>query len=51
VLAEVELTDPKVKVLAAPPVAIFTVVAEASAEKLIAPTPEAIVIAPPVEIT
>ena len=43
--------DPKVHVLTPAPVPTFNVVAAASADILIAPTPDAILNAPPVEVT
>jgi len=45
------LSDPSVKVVAAAPVAILTVVAAASAEIFIAPVPEVAVQVPFAEVT
>ena len=50
VVVEVVLDEPKVNVLAAAPVPINRVVAAASAEMLIAPVPDTIANAPPLEL-
>jgi hypothetical protein len=50
VVADVVLVDPNTAVLAAPPVATWTTVAEASELIERAPTPELMVRAPPVEV-
>lgn len=51
VVADVLLVDPKVEVFTAPPVATFTVVAEASVDIPRVPVPEFIVRAPLVDVT